>query len=99
MFKVSIDPRVDRKIRFLSKQDSARIIGTIELFKENGFNLTELYLKKLTRGLWELRARKWRLLFGIIDKEAVIVSIFLKKAQKTPKKEIELGLQRLKEYL
>lgn len=99
MFKVSNDPRVDRKIRSLPKQDSARIVRAIDLFKESGFNLAELYLKKLTRGLWELRAGKWRLLFGIINKETIIVNIFLKRTQKMPKKEIELALRRLKEYL
>lgn len=99
MFKVSNDPRVDREIRSLSKQDSARIVRAIELFKEGGFNLTELYLKKLTRNLWELRIGKWRLLFGLVKNEAIIVNLFLKKTQKTPKKEIKLALQRLKEYL
>lgn len=99
MLKVSNDPRVDRKIRSLSKQESARIVWVIDLLKENGFNLTKLYLKKLTRGLWELRTGKWRLLFGVVNKGAIIVNIFLKKTQKTPKKEIRLALQRLKEYL
>ena len=99
MFKVSNDPRVDREIRFLPRKDSARIVRAIEFFKENGFDLTELYLKKLTRNLWELRTGKWRLLFGLVKKEAIIVNLFLKKTQKTPKKEIKLALQRLKEYL
>lgn len=99
MFKVSNDPRVDREIRFLPKEDSARIVKVVDLFREGGFNLTELYLKKLTRGLWELRTGKWRLLFSIIKKEAIIVNIFPKKTQKTPKKEIEVALRRLKEYL
>lgn len=99
MFKVGNDPRVDRKIRFLPKRDSARVVRAIELFKESGFDLTELYLKKLTHDLWELRTGRWRLLFGIVKNEAIIVNLFLKKTQKTPKKEIKLALQRLKEYL
>ena len=97
--KVSTDPRVDKQIRALSEEDNARIVKVIELFQENGFNLTETHLKKLTRGLWELRAGGWRLFFGIIINEATIVNIFLKKRQKAPAREIKLALKRLREYL
>ena len=55
-------------------------------------------MTKVMRGLWELRAGRWRLLFGIINNEAVIVNMFLKQSQKTPKKELDMALKRLKEY-
>ena len=97
--EVSNDPRVDKKIRSLTLKDSARIVRIIELFGESGFSLKDLFLKKLTRNLWELRTGRWRLLFGIVDDKAIIVNIFLKKTQKTPKKEIDLALRRLEEYL
>jgi|SRR3989344_293489 len=96
--KVRNDPRVDKKIRSLPSKESARIISVIELFEVGGFSISELYLKKLRQGLWELRAGRWRLLFGIIDSEGVIVNMFLKQAQKAPKKDIDLALRRLKEY-
>ena len=95
---ISNDPRVDKTIRALSLKDQAKIVEIVKLFKIYGFFVEEQYLKKLTTGLWELRANRWRLLFGIIDQEAVIVNVFLKKTQKTPRKEIELALKRLKEY-
>lgn len=69
------------------------------MFTEYGFALTEQHLKKLGKNLWELRAGKIRLLFGLIENSAIVVNIFLKKSQKTPKKEIELAIKRLKEYL
>lgn len=97
--KVNNDSRVDKEIRSLPRSDSARIIRTIDLFTEKGFKLTELHLKKLAQGLWELRAGRWRLLFGVINSEALIVNIFLKKTQKTPKKEINVALSRLREYI
>lgn len=93
------DPRVDKIIRQLPGKESARIIQLIDLFKEFGFSLPELYLKKLTQGLWELRAGRWRLLFGGTDNNYIIVNIFMKKTQKTPKKELETALQRLKQYI
>ena len=97
--RVSNDPRVDKEIRSLERKENSRVIKLIELFRDYGFGLTEPYLKKLTANLWELRSGRWRLLFGIVKSEAIIVNIFLKKTQKTPKKEIELAIQRLKEYL
>lgn len=97
--EVSNNPRVDRKIRSLALKDSARIVRIIDLFKESGFSLKDLFLKKLTRNLWELRTGRWRLMFGIVNNKAIIVNIFLKKTQKTPKKEIGLALRRLEEYL
>ena len=96
--KVSNDPRVDKEIRSLSRIDSSRVVKVIELFRDYGFSLPTLYLKKITKNLWELRTGRFRLLFGLVKGETIIVSIFLKKTQKTPKKEIELALKRIKEY-
>ena len=97
--KVSNDPRVDKEIRSLDKKENSRVVKLIELFRDYGFELTEPYLKKLAANLWELRSGRWRLLCGIVKSEAIIVNVFLKKTQKTPKKEIELAKQRLKENL
>ncbi len=93
------DPRIDKQIGELSIKDSARIVQVAELFEDAGFGLTELYLKKLTKIIWELRAGRWRLLFGIVKETAIVVNIFIKKTQKTPKQEIKLAEKRLKEYL
>lgn len=97
--KVSNDPRVDKKIRSLQRKDSAQVASIIELFIKYGFKLPDLFLKKLTNNLWELRRGKWRLLFGLVRGEAIIVNIFLKKTQRTLIKEIELAKKRLREYL
>lgn len=96
--KVSNDSRVDKDIRALPYKDNSRVVQVINLFSNHGFNVREPYLKKLTKNLWELRAGRFRLLFGLIEGEAVIVNMFLKKTQKTPRKEIELAQKRLKEY-
>ena len=97
--KILNDPRVDKEIRALPKLDSANVVRVVEMFTKYGFALTEQHLKKLGKNLWELRAGQIRLLFGLVEKSAIIVNIFLKKSQKTPKKEIELAIRRLKEYL
>ncbi len=93
------DPRVDKQIRDLPAKASAQIVWVIDLFERKSFELTEVHLKKLQRNLWELRAGRWRLLFGLVKNIAVGVNLFLKKSRKTPQKEIKKALQRLEQYL
>lgn len=96
--KAIYHPEVEKSIRSLSKRDESRILKVIDLFLDYRFSLTQLYLKKITRNIWELRAGKYRLLFGVVGVYAVITNFFIKKSQKTPRQSIKLALQRLKEY-
>ena len=89
--KVYNDERVDRTIRSLVDENSSEIIGTIGLFRDYGFTLSTLYLKKLTKEIWELRARRFRLLFGMRGKDAIIVNIFYKKNPKDSKEGDEIS--------
>lgn len=97
--KVSTDKRTEKFLNRLSKPEKARVARVVGFFEEKGFLLSEIYLKKLTKLIWELRAGNARLLFGIVESEAIIVNIFLKKSAKTPLKEIDLANKRLMEYL
>ena len=96
--KVIYDPRVDKIIRGLPEKHNSRVVGVVDLFIDGGFNLSALYLKKLKSQIWELRAGRYRLLFGTNGPNAVITNIFLKKTQRTPNLEIKLAVQRLKQY-
>ncbi|HBQ50929.1 TPA: type II toxin-antitoxin system RelE/ParE family toxin [Candidatus Daviesbacteria bacterium] len=99
MMKVSADKRIEQFLGKLPKEDKARVNRTVQFFKDKGFLLDERYLKKLTKSIWELRPGRVRLLFGVVNDEAVVVNGFIKKTQKTPKKEIDLALNRIKKYL
>lgn len=99
MFKVSADKRIEQFLERLSKEDKARVNRTVQLFKDKGFLLDERYLKKLNKVIWELRPGRIRLLLGIVSNEAIVVNAFMKKTQKTPKKEIDLATTRLRRYL
>ncbi len=96
--KVIYHPEVEQIIRTLTKEHESRIIKVVDLFEEYKFSLTQVYLKKIVKGIWELRAGRYRLLFGMVSKEAIAVSIFMKKTQKTPKQVINVAIRRLKEY-
>lgn len=99
MIETHFDKRLFRAIQGFSQEDKARVSKTILLFKEKGFFTHELYLKKLTKRIWELKPGKIRLLFGLVRGVAVFVNIFIKKSQKTPLKEIKLAEKRITEYL
>lgn len=99
MLKTFIDERIARDVGKLSKPDRARIDRIRELFEEKGFSLSELYLKKLSKNIWELRSRSIRLLLGIVGNNAVIVHCFKKTTQKTPIKDLKLAERRYKELL
>lgn len=96
--KVIYHPEVDEIIRHLPYKENSRVVKVIDFFESNKFLLDQRYLKKITKGLWELRAGRYRLLFGLSDGNAIVTRIFLKKTQKTPKQEIELAIKRLNEY-
>ena len=96
--KVLYHTEVERIISTLPKEYGSRVLKVIDLFEDYKFNLIQAYLKKIARGIWELRGGRYRLLFGIIKGDTIIVNMFMKKTQKTPKQAIDLAIKRLKEY-
>lgn len=95
---LTFDDRTEKILESLSELERGRVSGYIDLFAENGFSMSGKYLKKLDSNLWELRPGNIRVLFGKVETSIIIVNIFKKKTQKTPKKEINLAKNRLKEY-
>ena len=82
----------------------AKMIGTIEMLKKNGNQLRAPYSKPLDDGIMELRAivgtnTSRVLYFFVIGQRVVLTNGFIKKTQKTPKKEIELAKKYRENYL
>lgn len=66
----------------------------IKILKENGTRLREPYSKKLEDGIFELRIQQGNnrlrvLYFFIQGNNIVLTNGFVKKTQRTPKKEME----------
>jgi phage-related protein len=97
--EVRYDKRVSKQIEKLPKKDIADILSVVDLFEKHGFAITSIYLKKLSTNLWELRAGRWRLLFGIVQRNVRAVHLFYKRTQKTPKHELTITIKRLQGYL
>lgn len=82
-----------------SKIKFKKIIAYIRMLKEEGLSLGEPYIKHIEGKIWELRPLRDRILFAShIDNKFILLSIFMKKTQKTPKKEIEKAKRYYSEY-
>ena len=81
----------------------AKMVRTIAFLQENGSDLRELYSEYLQDGILELRAKVGsnisRVLYFFFDgKKAILTHGFIKKTQKTPRKEIDRALRYKEEY-
>lgn len=81
-------------IKSLDAKMIAKILKIIELLEVNGPSLRLPYTEHLGDGIFEIRAKQGSditrvLYFFVIGKKIVLTNGFVKKTQKTPKKEIE----------
>ena len=83
-------------------QEEARYIGLTQRMLEYGPNLGLPHTDAFGGGLFELRLKGVegiaRVFFcTVVEQEIVMLHSFVKKAQKTPVKELKLAKQRMKE--
>lgn len=72
----------------------------MQLLQEHGFQLSNTIIKHLQDDIWELRPGNNRVLyFYFKNKTFVLLHVFRKKTQKTPKREIERAIAARKDYL
>ncbi|MDB1122403.1 type II toxin-antitoxin system RelE/ParE family toxin [Vibrio algarum] len=92
---------VEDEILRMPPKIQARMIKMLELIETHGANLGEPHTKSMGKGLFEIRAKAQegigRSLFCYLNgKNIVILRAFVKKSQKTPKKELTLAINRMK---
>jgi len=80
----------------------ANLLHILEMIEELGPALGKPYTAPIGKGLFEIRARGKEgigrsFYCGIKGMEIIILHSFIKKSQKTPRKEIELARARMKE--
>jgi phage-related protein len=99
----TLDATVDAEIAALPGDLRARLARIGFLIEDIGLErLREPYVRHLQGPLWEIRLqgrdRIARALYvTAIGRRVVIVRVFIKKTQKTPRREIDLALKRAKE--
>lgn len=76
-----------------------KITMYIDLLAQYGLSLNEPYIKRIDSDIWELRPLRDRILFtSWCNNKFVLLSVFMKKTRKTPKKEIEKAKRLLEDY-
>lgn len=81
-------------IESLDAKMIAKLLKIIELLEANGPSLRIPYSEHLGDGIFEIRAKQGSditrvLYFFVVGKKIVLTNGFVKKTQKTPKREIE----------
>ena len=82
-----------------SSQCAASSYSYIRMLQEQGLSLGVPYIKHIDNEIWELRPLRDRILFAYhVENKFVLLSVFMKKTQKTPKKEIKKAKRYLEDY-
>lgn len=98
-----LDDRVERELNDLPTDMKARFRRIVELIQAYGLErVREPHTKHLLDRLWEMRMKgkdgiSRAIYVTATGRRVVVVRVFVKKTQKTPKREIELALARAKE--
>lgn len=88
----------------LDKKMRAKMVNTISMLQDNGYELREPYSKKVSKGIFELRAKVGSnitrvLYFFYVDRHIILTNGFVKKTAKTPPGEIEKAKKYRADYL
>lgn len=93
---------VEEDILDMPPKIQARMLKLLELIEKHGANLGHPHTESMGDGLFEIRAKAkegiGRGLFCYLDGPNIyILHAFVKKSQKTPKKDLDLAKDRMKE--
>lgn len=92
---------------FLDSLDTkmrAKMLMSIRIVRENGYQARMPYSEELQDGIFELRAKVGSdisrvLYFFMVGRKIILTNGFIKKTQKTPKSEIEKAKRYRDDYL
>ena len=96
---------VDKELEALPADMRARFVRISELIAAVGLDRVGApHVKHLTGPIWEMRMRgrdgiSRALYVTVRNKRVVVVRVFVKKTRTTPRREIDLALQRAKEIV
>jgi len=96
--------KVEAEILELPDGLLARYLRLTDLMEEFGTNLGMPHTRAIDNGLFELRLKSKEGIARIfyctkVGKRIVMLHVFVKKTQKTPKKELKIAFERLAEIL
>lgn len=101
----TLNATVDNELEALPSDMRARFVRICELISAVGLERVGApHVKHVTGPLWEMRMKgrdgiSRALYVTVRDKRVIVVRVFIKKTQKSPRREIDLALERAKEVL
>jgi phage-related protein len=88
----------------LPKEDQAKFFDVYRDIKKMGFGCPGVTFRHLSGKLWEIKFSSegggFRIAYVLIDRDEMFwLHVFRKTSQKTPRKDLELALKRMREVL
>lgn len=102
-WKVEVIPVAEREIKKLPIDLQARFLHVAEMLEDLGpRRVGEPHVKHLSKKLWEMRMRgkdgiARAIYFAATGKRLIVVRAFVKKSQKTPRRDIEIATSRMRD--
>ena len=94
-YLVTLQQRKDKDSRIKSN----KIIAYVNMLKKYGLQIGQPYIKRLNDEIWELRPLRDRILFAYYENNTfILLNVFVKQTQKTPKKEIKKAEKLLMDF-
>ena len=103
MFEIDfVNEKAEKEYQSLPKRIRARTASLLNRMKQSGPNLGMPHARALANGIFEVRAKAeegiGRTLYCTqVRKRIYILHAFVKKAQKTPRNELAIAQERMKE--
>lgn len=94
------DSALEKFVQSLEKSTAAKTLRTIDLLELFGPQLGMPHARKITNRLFELRIRgsqEVRIFYTFHKKFIVLLHGFVKKSEKTPRKEIRIAINKLQD--
>lgn len=96
------DKKIEKSLKSLRNPERTKVLRALDLLKRFGRNLCMPHSKYLEDNLFELRTRggkEVRILYTINKNEALLLSVFIKKTQKTPRRELIKARRKIKSLM
>ena len=83
-----------------SRINLGKIEDIINGLRIHGTNLGMPYIRRINNDIWEMRPLRNRILFFCFkDEKIVLLHYFIKKTNKTPRREIEKAINEMNNYI
>jgi phage-related protein len=89
-----------QEIDDFGENDSIKVFKIVELLKKYGHSVLDTHIKHIDEKIWEIKIDRYRVLYFLYENQHyILIRAFMKKTQRTPKREIEIAEKRYADYI